>query len=197
MNRVRGLWWVLVLSTLAFQACGGGGDGSTSGPVAPTPAIQAISPNSSQQGGPAFTLSLVGSNFLPNSTARWNGMDLQTSFVNSSLLTAQVPASDLTAAGPNAITVSTPGGGSSSAMNFKVPCVIDPPGPAAAQTKARVGAYYFDGWSGPLTNFHFAGMPLGPSQDREPLTGWQDSAGCAVEQQLAQAHNVGIDVFCV
>lgn len=195
MIRVPGLWLVLVLSALAFQACGGGGGGSTSSPGAPTPALQAISPNSSHQGGPAFTLSLVGSNFLPNSTARWNGSDLQTSFVSSSLLTAQVPASALTSAGPDAITVASPGGGSSSAINFAVPCVIDPPGPAAAQTKARVGAYYFDGWSASLTNFHFAGMALGPYQDREPVTAWQDSAGCAVEQQLAQAHNVGIDFF--
>ncbi len=195
MNRVPGLWLVVVLSALTFEACGGGYIAPPPPPPGPTPGLQAISPNSSQQGGPAFTFSLVGSNFAFNSAVRWNGTDLPTTFISTSLLTAQVPASAVATAGPDSITVANTGGGTSNAMNFTVPCVIDPPGPAAAQTKARVGAYYFDGWSGPLTNFHYAGMPLGPYQDREPLTAWQDSEGCAVEQELAQAHNVGIDFF--
>jgi len=68
-------------------------------------------------------------------------------------------------------------------------------GPASEQTGARLGAYYFDGWAGPLTNFHFMGMPNGPYQDREPLSGWQDNNNCAIEQQLAWAHSFGIDFF--
>jgi hypothetical protein len=39
------------------------------------------------------------------------------------------------------------------------------------------------------------GMPNGPYQDREPLSGWQDNNNCAVEQQLAWAHSFGIDFF--
>jgi hypothetical protein len=58
-----------------------------------------------------------------------------------------------------------------------------------------LGAYYFDGWSGPLTNFHFNGLVNGPYQDREPLTGWRDNSPCAVEQQFAWAHRFGIDYF--
>jgi hypothetical protein len=38
-------------------------------------------------------------------------------------------------------------------------------------------------------------MPLGPYQDRQPFSGWQDNSACAVEQQLAAAHNFGIDFF--
>jgi len=38
-------------------------------------------------------------------------------------------------------------------------------------------------------------LPLGPYQDRQPLTGWQDSSPCAVEQQLSLAHNFGADFF--
>jgi hypothetical protein len=38
-------------------------------------------------------------------------------------------------------------------------------------------------------------MPLGPYLDREPIFGWQDNSPCAVEQQLAWAHNFGIDFF--
>ena len=167
------------------------------GPPNPVPTIQALSPNSSKQGGPAFTLSVVGSNFLPSSTLQWNGSSLQTTFVNSNLVTASIPASSLSASGPDAITVVTPapGGGTSNSMSITVPCVIAGPAPASTQTRARLGAYYFDGWSGPLTNFHFQGLPLGPYQDREPLSGWQDSSTCAVEQQLAWAHNFGIAFF--
>jgi hypothetical protein len=55
--------------------------------------------------------------------------------------------------------------------------------------------FYFDGWSGPLTNNGFNGMVNGPYQNREPVTGWQDNSACAVEQQLAWAHKFGIDFF--
>jgi hypothetical protein len=35
----------------------------------------------------------------------------------------------------------------------------------------------------------------GPYQNREPLSGWQDTTSCAVEQQLARANEFGIDFF--
>jgi hypothetical protein len=177
--------------------CGGSGSGGITGPPPNPPTIAAISPNSSQQGGPAFTLSVVGSNFLSGATVQWNGSSMPTTVVSDSLVTANISASAVAAAGPDAVTVvnPAPGGGASSALSFAVPCVIASPAPAAAQTMARVGAYYFDGWSGPLTNFHFQGLPLGPYQDRQPFSGWQDDSTCAVEQQLVSAHNFGIDFF--
>src|SRR5689334_4514691 len=115
MIRIPGLWLVVVLSALTFQACGGASNSPPPPPPPVNPTLQAISPNSSYQGGPAFTLSLVGSNFVANSTARWNGTDLQTSFINSSLLEAQVPASAVATAAPDSITVANPGGGTSNA----------------------------------------------------------------------------------
>src|SRR5271166_1456640 len=76
------------------------------------------------------------------------------------------------------------------------PCAaFQTPGPASGQTHARLGMYYFDGWSGPLTNYHFNGLLQGAYQGREPVTGWQDSSSCAVEQQLAWARKFGIDFF--
>lgn len=63
------------------------------------------------------------------------------------------------------------------------------------QTKARLGAYYFDGWSGPVSNYHFNGLLYGSYQGRQPVTGWQDNSSCAVGQQLAWAHKFGIDFF--
>jgi hypothetical protein len=128
---------------------------------------------------------------------QWNASTLPTTFVNSSLLTANVSASAVATPGPDTIAIvnPAPGGGTSSSLDFAVPCVIASATSASAQTRARLGAYYFDGWSGPLTSGHFQGLPLGPYQDRQPLSGWQDNSTCALEQQLATAHNFGVDFF--
>ncbi len=184
-----------LLGAISLLGCGGGG--SAGPPPNLVPTIAALSPNSSQQGGPALTLSVVGSNFISGSSVQWNAISLPTTVVTGSLLTANVPASAVAAAGPDVVTVvnPAPGGGTSNSMNFAVPCVIAPPTTASTQTRARVGAYYFDGWSGPLTNYHFKGLPFGSYQDRQPFSGWQDDSTCAVEQQLASAHNFGIDFF--
>jgi Glycosyltransferase WbsX len=186
-----------IVSAVLMSGCGGGSGVSTGPPPNPTPTIAALSPNSSDQGGPAFTLSVVGSNFISGSSLQWNGSSLPTTFVSGALLTAAVPASAVAGAGPDSVTVvnPAPGGGASNSLNFAVPCVIVSAAAASTQTRARLGAFYFDGWSGPLTNFHFQGLPLGPYQDRQPFSGWQDSSQCAVEQQLASAHNFGIDFF--
>jgi IPT/TIG domain-containing protein/glycosyl transferase family WbsX len=188
---------VVLLSAMNLLGCGGGSSGGSTGPPNPAPAIDAISPNSSPQGGPSITLSVVGSNFISDSSVQWKGSNLPTTFVSNALLTAAVPASAIAAPGPDAVAVvnPTPGGGTSAALNFAVPCVIPSSAPASGQTNARLGAYYFDGWSGPLSNFHFQGLPLGPYQDRQPFSAWQDNSICAVEQQLATAHNFGIDFF--
>ena len=189
---------ITLLANLSLLGCGGSSNSHTnSGPPNPAPTVAAISPNGSQQSGPALTLSVVGSNFLSSSAVQWNGSPLSTTFVTNELITATVPASSLTAAGSHTITVvnPAPGGGASNSMSFAIPCAIPSPTAAAGQTKALLGAYYFDGWSGPLTNFHFQGLPLGPYQDRQPFSAWQDFNQCAVEQQLATARNVGVDFF--
>jgi hypothetical protein len=193
--------FLIIGPLIAFGLLGCGGSGSSTsappGPLNPLPVIVALSPNSSKQGGPLFTLSVVGSNFISGSNVKWNARSVPTTFVSGTLITADIPASALAGAGPDTVTVvnPTPGGGASNALNFSVPCVIAPPAPASTQTRARLGAYYFDGWSGPLTNVHFQGLPLGPYQGRQPLSGWQDNSTCAIEQQLANAHNFGVDFF--
>lgn len=189
------LVFTFVCSIVVLGSCGG--SGSPPPPANAAPSIAAISPNSSDQGSAGFTLSAVGANFVSGSTVQWRGSEMPTTFVSSVLLTAEIPASAVSAAGPDAVTVAspTPGGGTSNSIVFNVPCPIPATGPAATQTSARVGAFYFDGWSGPLTNYHFQGLPLGPYQNRQPLSAWQDSSACALEQQLASAHSFGVDFF--
>ncbi|MGA9528843.1 MAG: glycoside hydrolase family 99-like domain-containing protein [Terriglobales bacterium] len=193
---------IIAVLAFTFVACvlvagqENGGLPASAAKVHSAPIVDAISPLSAARGGPTFTLSVVGSHFVPGSIVQWNTGDLPTTFVSNKLVTAAVPADALSKYGDDAISVINPdGGGVSNSLTFTVPCVIPPPSRASTQDRARLGAYYFDGWSGPLTNFHFKGLPLGPYQNRQPFSGWQDSNRCAVEEQLATAHNFGIDFF--
>ena len=74
-----------------------------------------------------------------------------------------------------------------------VSALLLPAGHAAART--RVGAFYFDGWAGPLSNFHFAGLLDGPFAGRQPLDGWRDNSLQSMRTQLAWAHQDGIGFF--
>ena len=60
---------------------------------------------------------------------------------------------------------------------------------------ARVGAFYFDGWSGTLGNFHWGGLLATQFSNRRPLSGWTDDRPEAVEAQLRWAHADGIGFF--
>lgn len=81
----------------------------------PVPTVSLISPTSTLVGGAAFTLTVMGSNFVQDSVVQWNGNALATTYVSATKLTAAVPASDLTTAGTASATVfnPTPGGGTS------------------------------------------------------------------------------------
>ncbi|HLY57850.1 MAG TPA: IPT/TIG domain-containing protein [Stellaceae bacterium] len=74
------------------------------------PAISSLSPSSAPAGAGAFTLTVQGRNFVPASTVNWDGTPLTTTYVSDTQLTAQVPASDVTAAGAGYVTVSNPQG---------------------------------------------------------------------------------------
>jgi hypothetical protein len=175
------------------MACGG-----TSPTVPPTaPTLTVISPTSATRGGPGFTLTATGSSFVSGSVVQWNGANRPTTFVSSTQLTAQVTADDILVAETDAVTVfnGTAGGGSSNSLTFTIPCVLTTAGPASAQTRARLGVYYFDGWAGPPDSYHLRQLVNSPYQDRQPLSGWRDDNRCAVQQQLAWAHSFGINFF--
>ena len=73
------------------------------------PTITSISPTWSAVGGPGFTLTVNGTNFFDGTMVRWNGSDRVTTFVNSTQLTAFIPATDLKTVGTVSITVAHPG----------------------------------------------------------------------------------------
>ena len=68
--------------------------------VVPAPlALSSVSPKTVTVGGPAFTLTAIGSSFTGTSVVQWNGVALTTTVVSSTVLTAQVPAGDVGAVG--------------------------------------------------------------------------------------------------
>lgn len=95
------------------------GSNSANFTVVPAPSISSISPTSTPAGSAAFTLTVNGSNFGGDSVVSFAGTALTTSVVNSSQVTASVPANLVTTAGNVSVTLTT-GGVTSNAASFVV-----------------------------------------------------------------------------
>jgi uncharacterized protein (TIGR03437 family) len=67
------------------------------------PSITSISPSVVNAGGPAFALSVAGSNFTPGAVVRLNGQDRTTQFIDTGHLTAQINSLDIANVGRAAI----------------------------------------------------------------------------------------------
>ncbi len=74
----------------------------------PVPVLASLSPSSATAAGPAFTLTLNGSNFISTSVAQWKGSTRTTTFVSATQLTAAITAADIATAGTASVTVFTP-----------------------------------------------------------------------------------------
>lgn len=88
----------------------------------PVPLLSGLSPAFVAANSPVFTLTVNGTGFVPGSTVYWGKGPLTTQFVNTTQLTAAVPASNLATSGIAAVTVQTlsPGGGTSNAFQFQI-----------------------------------------------------------------------------
>ena len=109
--------------TVFTPAPGGGESSSVSFTVEnPAPSLASLSPASGTEGSGAVTLLVDGANFVASSKVLFNGAQRETVFVSASRLAAELPASDLAAAGVASVSVRTPGpgGGDSSPTPFAV-----------------------------------------------------------------------------
>ncbi|MFN0109340.1 MAG: IPT/TIG domain-containing protein [Blastocatellia bacterium] len=110
--------------TVANPAPGGGisSAGNFMVTTQPVPIVTSLSPASVTAGGPAFTLTVNGNNFVNGSTVSWNGTARATTFVSANQLTAAITAADI--ASPNTYTVSItnppPNGGASLPIPYQV-----------------------------------------------------------------------------
>ena len=128
---MRALVIVAIVSLVLLAGCGGNTAQTVNGQPPPLPSptgnssvptIMSLSPIAATAGGPAFTLAVLGSNFVASSVVRWNGSDRPTAFQNSTQVTAQIPASDIAAIGTSEIGVfnPAPGGGLSNSLTFSI-----------------------------------------------------------------------------
>jgi uncharacterized repeat protein (TIGR01451 family) len=89
----------------------------------PVPTLTALSPDNKTAGGPWFTLTVSGVNFVPGAAVLWNGSPRVTTFVSSMQLTAEITVFDLASAGTAQVTVSNPapgGGPSATGLPFTI-----------------------------------------------------------------------------
>jgi hypothetical protein len=100
-------------------------------PPPATPTITSVMPATATAGGQAFTLSLTGTNFVPDSVVNWNGGPRTTSFKNITTLQAQIQVTDIATAGTAQVTVSTTGENGAVAVSAPFPFSITAAGASA------------------------------------------------------------------
>ena len=99
------------------QAAGANGDGTVfklSPVLSVPPTLTSLSVDLATAGGPAATITVIGTHFAPGDQVQWNGAAVKTTYVSSTKLSAAIPASDLATAGAFTITVANPAAGNSS-----------------------------------------------------------------------------------
>jgi subtilase family serine protease len=121
-GRRRGIFATLTVLVLVGTLLSCGGSSSTTTTSNPVPSISSLSPTEQAAGSQAQILTINGSNFIAGSTVTYNGVAHTATYVSATQLTTTLPASDLLTTGqyPVVVTNPTPGGGSSSAVNFDV-----------------------------------------------------------------------------
>ena len=111
---------------------------TTATPPPSPPTLTALSPSSPTAGGPGFTLTTTGSNFVRGSVVRWNGANRTTTFVNSTQLTAGIPAADIASPGTAQVIAANPDSAVSNALTFTIGSPPPPP-PASRPNGAASG----------------------------------------------------------
>lgn len=112
------------LQVSVFNPAPGGGQSSGVSllVVNPTPRITSITPDNIAAGASAIDLVVFGDGFMAASIVRFNGVDLPTTLVTGTQLTARVSSTLLSSGGNQKIAVfnPAPGGGSSNIANLAV-----------------------------------------------------------------------------
>ncbi len=113
----------IVPVTVVNPAPGGGSSPAVNFTINnPSPSLVSVSPANVTALGSTFTLAVSGSQFNSQSVVRWNGVNLTTGLVNTTQLSATVPASLIAQPGTAAVTVfnPTPAGGSSAPQTVTI-----------------------------------------------------------------------------
>jgi len=110
----------LVLLLMAVTLSCGYGSNYNSGMMGGTaPSIQALIPNGTPAGGPAFVLTVNGTGFAPSAVVYWNAMPQNTTFAMTGQVTAMIPATLIANQGTASVYVRS-GGMNSKTVTFNV-----------------------------------------------------------------------------
>ena len=166
--------------------------------MASNPAVPDITgtvPASTEEGQPAFTLMVSGSNFVPSSQVLWNGTPRPTSFVSSTTLQADIPANDIAVASTASVSVSTPapGGGVSGTVPFTIYAAGQQPNPVPSVSGTSPTAVVSG--SGPL-QLSILGNDFAPNSvvrwnNSDLPTSYQSSTALTATVDAARLANVG------
>jgi hypothetical protein len=96
-----------------------------------TPAITSVTPANATAGGAGFTLTVTGTNFIPDSVVDWNGAARTTTYKSATSLQAQILTTDLATAGTIEITVLNTASNGGAAFSAPFPFTINPAAGAA------------------------------------------------------------------
>jgi len=120
-RRSKSFQLALAATAVMLWSCGGVAKN-------PSPSITSISPTNRDAGQPSFTLLINGRGFAPSSAVFFNGFPLQSIFLGTNQLSAQVLASEILAPGNVTVLVQTPspGGGTSNSATFTINPVATP-----------------------------------------------------------------------
>jgi hypothetical protein len=120
------------------------------------PSVLSISPNAVTAGGPDFTVTVTGMNFSPRTSILWNMASIATTYVSPTMLTAQVPATQITNAGSANVsvvrTVVGSGGFTSNIFVLPIQTVASSPGSLSPGSASAGGAAFTISVTG--TDFH-------------------------------------------
>jgi len=110
----------------------------------PLPSLASLSTTHVTGGGAAFTLTVQGSSFVPNSVVRWNGSARATTYVSATELQAAITATDIATGGVAQVTVfnPAPAGGASGALALQVSTYTLASTPASVTVTAGQSATY-------------------------------------------------------
>jgi hypothetical protein len=106
LTRVSFLTMIVSLASMSCGPCNARG------------VITSLSPNRGTAGGDQFVLTVNGSNFVRNSVVLWNGHPVVTTYITSNQLLAEIPASDIVAAGTSLVFVFNPPNNSTAIFAF-------------------------------------------------------------------------------
>ncbi len=145
------------------------------------PSISSLTPGSASPGGPAFTLTVNGANFVSNSVVQFSGTMVSTNFVSATQLTATVPANLITSLGTAPVTVVNPGGATSSTATFRIAypplSITASPNSISTTTGGSISAALLPiGGTGTYT-FSVSGQPAGVAVVSGALSGSPTQAG--------------------